>query len=85
LRGSGQTIATVVAHREPWGVIKLLATKVLRLTKKITTKNFQRIGFLDFKFRELIYEFFKEKLMTFSNYFCKFLKVFYKNVKIFFS
>jgi hypothetical protein len=36
---SGRTIATVVAHREPWGVKKLTATTLLRLCKKLKWKN----------------------------------------------
>ncbi len=54
-----------VAHREPWGVRKLLATTILRLSKKLQQKNFQRIGFLDFKFNQQIYKFCKDKLMIF--------------------
>jgi hypothetical protein len=35
LRGSGRTIATVVAHREPWGVRKLSAKKNYLLPRKL--------------------------------------------------
>ena len=58
LRGSGQTIATVVAHREPWGVENATASKGLSILQKLQQKNFQRIRFLDFKFNPQIYNFF---------------------------
>jgi hypothetical protein len=50
LRGSRQTIATIVAHREPWGVEKGIASKGLSILQKLQQINFQRIGFLDFVF-----------------------------------
>ncbi len=65
LRGSGQTIATVVAHREPWGVENATASKGLSILQKLQQKNFQRIRFLDFKFNPQIYKFCKDKLMIF--------------------
>jgi hypothetical protein len=72
LRGSGQTIATVVAHREPWGVKKGIASRVLRLSQNLQQKKFYKIRFLDLKFNPQIYEFCKEKLMIFLNIFVNF-------------
>jgi hypothetical protein len=40
LRGSGQAIATVVAHREPWGVEKINRINGFEYITKITTKKF---------------------------------------------
>jgi hypothetical protein len=58
LRGSGQTIATAVAHREPWGVKNATKSTGLSILQKLQQKNFQRIRFLDFKFNPRIYNFF---------------------------
>jgi hypothetical protein len=66
LRGSGQTIATVVAHRESWGgVEKSTASTGLSILQKLQQENFQRIRFLDLKFNPQIYKFCKDKLMIF--------------------
>jgi hypothetical protein len=65
------------------GVEKSTTSKGLSIIQKLQQKNFQRIGFLDFKFNPKIYIFFNEKLVTFLNYFIIFLRVFYENLKIF--
>jgi hypothetical protein len=83
LWGSRQTIAMVVAHREPWGVEKSTTSKGLSIIQKLQQKKFQRIRFLYFKFNPQIYIFFNEKLVTFLNYFCNFLKVLQKFKNIF--
>jgi hypothetical protein len=41
LRGSGQTIATVVANREPWGVKKSTASTGLSILQKLQQKIFK--------------------------------------------
>jgi hypothetical protein len=66
LRGSGQTIATVVAHREPWGVKKPSTTTILKIIQKVKKKKLIKIRFLDFVFEKPLTNIYMPLALTLS-------------------